>query len=97
LPGGGILSFGVFYKDLQDYIVTTRTTQTFPNTGDIYSEARTSVDFGSRCFISDAVTVYLNVKNLTDTPLKCTEGQSGRPIQRETYRETLQFGVEATF
>jgi TonB-dependent receptor len=205
LPHAGILSAGVFYKDLKDYIVPFRTTQRFPNTGifaglqgdipvitfengsaarvlgyevaaerrfdelpgfwsgfgasanwtgvdsriqirpgnytslpstakntgnaalffenpgvfdariaanyisrsiftigaatatDVYSEARTSLDFGSSYFATEAVKVYLNAKNLTNTPLKYTEGQSGRPIQRETYGITLQFGVEATF
>jgi TonB-dependent receptor len=33
LAGAGILSFGVFYKDLQDYIVSTSTTRTYPNNG----------------------------------------------------------------
>lgn len=205
LPDAGVLSFGVFYKDLKDYIVPFRTTQSFPNTGvfaglqgavpvitfengsaaralgyefsaerrfielpgfwsgfgasanwtgvdsriqirpgdytslpssakntgnaalfyewagvfdarvaanyisrsifaigssrptDIYSEARTSLDFGSSYFLIDTVKLYLNAKNLTNTPLKYTEGQPGRPIQRETYGMTWQFGVEATF
>jgi TonB-dependent receptor len=206
LPAAGILSFGVFYKDLKDYIVPFRTTQVFPNTGvfaglhgavpvitfengsaaralgyefaverrlfelpgiwsgfgvsanwtgvdsriqirpgnytalpstakntgnaalfyeqekwfnariganyisrsifaigptgpatDTYSEARTSLDFGSNYFATEAIKVYLNAKNLTNTPLKYSEGLPGRPIQRETYGITLQFGVEATF
>ena len=33
LPNSGILSFGLFYKNLRDYIVPTVTTQVFPNTG----------------------------------------------------------------
>ena len=33
LPNAGILSFGVFYKDIKDYIVPLHTIQTFPNTG----------------------------------------------------------------
>ncbi len=163
LPHAGILSFGVFYKDLKDYIVPFRPTQSFPNTGvfaglqgavpeelpgfwsgfgasanwtgvdsriqirpgnhtalpstakntanaalfyerpglfnariaanyvsrsiftigaatamDIYSEVRTSVDFGSSYFVTDSVKLYLNVKNLTNTPLKFTEGQIGQ-------------------
>ena len=205
LPNAGILSLGVFYKDLKDYIVPFRTTQTFPNTGifaglqgnvpvitfangsaarvlgyefaverrfvelpgfwngfgasanwtgvdsriqirpgnytalpstakntgnaalfyertgvfdarvganyisrsifaiggspatDTFSEARTSVDFGSRYFVMDAVSLYFNAKNLTNTPLKYTEGQPGRPIQREFYQQTYQLGVVVTF
>jgi TonB-dependent receptor len=64
---------------------------------DIYSESRFSVDFGSRYFITNTLSAYLNVKNLTNTPLKYSEGTSNRPIQRETYRQTLQFGLNATF
>ena len=33
LSRGGIISVGLFYKDLQDYIVPTVTQQTFPNSG----------------------------------------------------------------
>ena len=204
LPNAGILSFGVFYKNLKDYIVPLRTTQTFPNTGifagitgpipvvtfangssarvlgyefaaerrfaelpgiwsgfgasinwtgvdsrielrpgnftklpstakntgnaalfyeragfnariaanyvsrsifaigaspamDTYSEPRTSLDFGSSYFVIENVKLYLNAKNLTNTALKFTEGLAGRPIQRETYGQTWQFGVEASF
>jgi hypothetical protein len=64
---------------------------------DIYSEARTSVDFGSRYFVIDSVSLYFNAKNLTNTALKYTEGQPGRPIQREFYEQTYQFGVTVTF
>jgi TonB-dependent receptor len=205
LPDAGILSFGVFYKDIKDYIVPLHTIQTFPNTGifagisgpipvitfvnghasralgyefnaerrfrelpgfwsgfgasanwtgvdsriqirpgnytslpstarntgnaalfyevphrfdarvaanyisrsifaygtspalDTWSEARTSLDFGAKYFVIDAVSVYFDAKNLTNTPLKYTEGQPGRPIQRETYGPTYLVGVVATF
>jgi len=204
LPHAGILSFGVFYKDLKDYIVPLRTTRTFPNTGifagisgpipvitfangsaasvlgyefnaerrfrelpgfwsgfgasanwtgvdshiqirpgnytalpstakntgnaalfyegphfdarvavnyisrslfaigtspalDTYSEARTSLDFGSKYFIVDTVSVYFDAKNLTNTPLKFAEGVPGRPLQRETYGPTYLVGVLVTF
>ena len=33
-----------------------------------------SVDFGSQYKITEPFSVYLNVKNLTNTPLKFTEG-----------------------
>ncbi len=205
LPRAGVLSFGVFYKDLKNYIVPFRTTQTFPNTGifaglqgnvpvitfengpaaralgyefnaerrfvelpgfwsgfgasanwtgvdskiqirpgnytalpsaahntgnaaifyemphvfearlganyisrsifaiggssatDTYSDARTSLDFGSNYFVTDAVTVYFNAKNLTNTPLKYSEAVPGRPVQREFYMQTYQLGVVVTF
>lgn len=205
LPAGGIVSLGMFYKDLKNYIVPLGTTQTFPNQGlfagftgpvqvitfknggpartlgyefayeqryrglpgwldgfgtsvnwtgafsrieirpgehsalpstarntanatlfyerknvlelqlganyitrslftiggsaalDIYSEPRFSLDFGSRYYIDKMFSVYFNAKNLTNTPLKFTEGSSNRPIQRETYGTTLQVGLSGHF
>ena len=64
---------------------------------DVYAESRLSIDVGSRYFVTDNVNLYLNVKNITNTPLKYTEGISVRPIQREFYQETFQFGLIATF
>ncbi|MDE2082049.1 MAG: TonB-dependent receptor [Burkholderiales bacterium] len=64
---------------------------------DVYSEARFSLDFGSRYHLSKTFSVYFNAKNLTNTPLKFTLGSSDRPIQRETYGRTFQFGVLGHF
>ena len=64
---------------------------------DTFSEARTSLDFGAKYFVIDAVSVYFDAKNLTNTPLKYTEGQPGRPLQRETYGPTYLLGVVVTF
>ncbi len=60
---------------------------------DVWTQERVSVDFGSQYKIIEPLTVYLNVKNLTNTALKFTEGPGpGRVIQREFYGATLQFG-----
>jgi outer membrane receptor protein involved in Fe transport len=64
---------------------------------DTYSDARTSLDVGAKYFIIDAVSVYFDAKNLTNTPLKYSEGQPGRPIQREFYGPTYLLGVVVTF
>jgi hypothetical protein len=63
---------------------------------DVYSENRTSVDSGSRYFVTNEVKFCLDAKNLTNTPLTNTEGTSDRPFQRETYRTTVLFGFEAS-
>ena len=204
-PNGGIVSFGVFYKDLKDYIIPTITQSTFPNKGifagftgpvhiitfangtgarvrgyevnaerrftelpgwwagfgasfnwtgvdsrvqerpgeftalpstarntgnaalfyekpglfevrlganytsrwlffvggsaatDQFVEPRTSVDLGSRLWVSEQFSLYFDAKNLTNTVLKFTEGRPDRPLQREFYRETYQLGVLANF
>ena len=60
---------------------------------DIWTQERFSVDFGSQYKLNDWVKLYFNVKNLTNTPLKFTEGPGpDRVIQREFYDATLQFG-----
>ncbi len=61
---------------------------------DIWTQERFTVDFGSQYRFTDSFNVYLNVKNLTNTPLKFTEGPGeDRVIQREFYGVTVQAGV----
>ncbi len=64
---------------------------------DIWAQDRFSVDLGSQYKLNEAFKVYLNVKNLTNTPLKLTEGPGGdRVIQREFYGITVQAGFNYT-
>ena len=65
---------------------------------DVWTQERLSVDFGSQYQVTDPFSVYLNVKNLTNTALKFTEGPGpGRVIQREFYGATVQFGGNYKF
>jgi len=65
---------------------------------DVWSQKRVSVDFGSQFQVTDPFGLYLNAKNLTNTPLKFTEGPGdNRVIQREFYGVTLQFGFDYKF
>ncbi|MBV9911604.1 MAG: TonB-dependent receptor, partial [Sinobacteraceae bacterium] len=65
---------------------------------DIWSQQRVSLDFGSQYAVTDALRLYLNIKNLTNTALKFTEGPGeNRVIQREFYGATLQFGATYKF
>ncbi len=61
---------------------------------DVFSEPRTSVDFGSSYAVTKTVSVYFNAKNLTNTPMTFTEGSSDRVIQREFYGKTYQLGLD---
>jgi outer membrane receptor protein involved in Fe transport len=67
------------------------------STQDIYSEGRRSVDFGASYQIAKNYGVFFNAKNLTNTPMKFTEGTSDRVIQRETYGVTLEGGINFSF
>ena len=65
---------------------------------DVWAQERFSVDFGSQYRVTDWLKLYFNVKNLTNTPLKFTEGPGpDRVIQREFYDATLQFGGVLNF
>lgn len=61
---------------------------------DVWSQPRFSLDLGSSYAINSHVSVFFNIKNLTDTRLKFTEGPgANRPIQREFYGQTYTAGV----
>jgi TonB-dependent receptor len=65
---------------------------------DAWTQGRFSLDFGSQFKVTEPFSVYFNAKNLTNTPLKFTEGPGeDRIIQREFYGVTLQFGGKYTF
>jgi TonB-dependent receptor len=74
-----------------------------PNTGDptgytdVYQSERLLLDFGSTYTLSAHAAIYLNVKNLTDNPMRYTEGPDNRPIQREFYGVTFQAGASFQF
>jgi TonB-dependent receptor len=60
---------------------------------DIWTQERFSVDLGTQYKVNDWMKLYFNVKNLTNTPLKFTEGPGpDRVIQREFYDATVQLG-----
>ena len=83
---------GYYYTSRNLWAIGGETTN---NAGipDVFSEPRSYVDFGSTYAFDKHLSVYLNAKNLTNTPLTFTEGTSDRPIQREFYGKTYQLGV----
>lgn len=66
-------------------------------TPDTYSDARTSLDFGSSFTLDDNMSLYFNAKNLSNTPLKFSEGTSKRTTQREFYGATYQAGLNLSY
>lgn len=68
------------------------------NAQDVYSSARLTMDFGASYAITHSVRLYIDGKNLLNTPLEFTEGPSfSRPIQREFYDATVLAGVRIKF
>jgi TonB-dependent receptor len=62
-------------------------------TQDIYSEPRLSADFGASYQFAKNYSVFVSVKNLTNTAMKFTEGTPDRVIQREFYGKTIEAGL----
>jgi TonB-dependent receptor len=60
---------------------------------DVIQDDRLSLDFTSAYHLNSQVSVYFNVKNLLNTPLRYYEGEPNRPIQREFYDETYEAGI----
>lgn len=64
---------------------------------DTIQDNRLNLDFTSSYKFTHNLTGYFNVKNLLDTPLRYYEGATNRPIQREIYGQTYEFGIRARF
>ncbi len=60
---------------------------------DVYTASRFSLDFGGSYQVRKDVSVYLDVRNILNTPLKFYEGSPDRPIQREFYGPTVMVGL----
>ena len=64
---------------------------------DTIQDKRLTMDFASSYKVDRRWTVYFNVKNLLNTPLRYYEGETYRPIQREFYDVTYEGGIRAKF
>ncbi len=64
---------------------------------DAYQDPRKLVDLGANYQVAEHANIYLNVKNLTNDPMRYSEGSENRPIQREFYGSTYQAGVTLKF
>jgi TonB-dependent receptor len=64
---------------------------------DVYQDRRILLDVGGSYQVSGWADVYVNVKNLTNDPMRYSEGTQNRPIQREFYGTTYQAGVTLKF
>jgi outer membrane receptor protein involved in Fe transport len=60
---------------------------------DVYTASRFSLDFGGSYQIRKDVGLYVDVRNILNTPLKFYEGSPDRPIQREFYGPTVMVGL----
>lgn len=60
---------------------------------DVFEDHRTTLDLTSSYDVCENLSVYFNAKNLTNAPLRFYEGTENRPIQREFYLYTLEWGV----
>jgi TonB-dependent receptor len=64
---------------------------------DTVQDDRLTLDFTSSYQLTPNWTVYFNVKNLTNAPLRFYVNVPSLPIQREFYDQTFEGGVRARF
>lgn len=64
---------------------------------DVFQDSRYTLDLNGSYDLSRRAQLYLNVKNLTNAPLRFYEGSPNRPIQREFYDVTIETGVKLKF
>lgn len=60
-------------------------------------DGRTTLDFTSSYQFTNNYGVYLEAKNLLNTPLRYYQGSSDLPIQREFYDVTIEGGVRVKY
>jgi TonB-dependent receptor len=60
---------------------------------DQFEDSRFQVDWTSSYQLCDNATVYFNVKNINNAPLRIYMGTPSWPIQREFYDQTYETGV----
>ena len=64
---------------------------------DSIQDNRLTLDFTSSYKVTSNWTVYFNVKNLLNTPLRFYINNPSFPIQREYYDQTFEAGIRARF
>jgi outer membrane receptor protein involved in Fe transport len=60
---------------------------------DVFEDSRFTLDWTSSYDLCDNATIYFNVKNITNSPLRIFMGSPNWPIQREFYDQTFESGV----
>ena len=66
-------------------------------TEDLYTDPINLLDLGAEYQINRIFAIYLNVKNLLNSPVRYTQGTTNRTIQREFYGQYYQLGIMAKF
>jgi TonB-dependent receptor len=106
LPGTSRLTWNAaaFYEDhgLQLRIAAEYVSKELFSLGgskatDTIQDHRLTVDFTSSYQVTKTWTVYFNVKNITNEPLRFYVNNSSFPIQREFYEQTFEAGIRARF
>jgi outer membrane receptor protein involved in Fe transport len=64
---------------------------------DIYVDARTQVDLKGSYDFDNGLTLFLEVLNITDEPLRYYSGRPGRLAENEIYSWNALFGAQYRF
>jgi TonB-dependent receptor len=89
--------YGLKLRVAGQYESSTLFTVGSSTTTDVYQNERFTLDASSSYNLNRHAEIYLNLKNLTNAPLRFYEGQANRPIQREFYDMTIEAGLKLKF
>lgn len=64
---------------------------------DTFEDQRTQLDLTSSYQVTRNVGIYLNARNLNNSPLRYYEGFANRTVQREFYRQSFEVGVRLRY
>lgn len=64
---------------------------------DVFQDKRLTLDFNGTYDVNRHLGLFINLKNLTNEPLRFYEGSANRPIQREFYDLTFESGIKLRF
>ena len=105
---GKVLNFALFYekRGLTARLALTHTgaflysvgsTATTPGSADTFYDKNTQLDFTASYALSQYITIFGDMMNLTNQPIRFYEATTTRPIQQEYYGLRVDFGVKFRF
>jgi TonB-dependent receptor len=79
------------------FLYSVGSSATLPGSADVYYDANTQLDFTASYAVSKNFTIFGDLMNLTNQPLRFYEAYPTNPIQQEYYGLRADLGVKFRF
>ncbi|HEX4740155.1 MAG TPA: TonB-dependent receptor [Caulobacteraceae bacterium] len=89
--------YGLQFRIAAEYVSASLFSLGGSKATDTIEDDRLTLDWTSAYQVTQNVSIYFNVKNITNTPLRFYQYNSSYPIQREYYEQTYEGGVRIRF